>query len=520
MASEYSKLIERYVLLAAPVSADAPTGADERYSAEFDQIEQELGKEGALHEASDVDWEQVLGHCEHYLRTKSKDLRVASWLTWALHQREPFCGLVAGLSLIQQLCVLYWPQVHPLKPRTRAACINWLVPRLDSALSEHVAIADRLPLFRKLAAVLRELEGLLGQHLGPQAPLLLPLSRRLDGLIDRAGKGIATEGSVGIAIAQVKQAVTQAFSTSPAVENEKDAHKALRTLQDIGRPLCGYWLKQRVSDVRALRLTRTLVWLGIDTLPEHNAERVTSLRGVPTEKALHIRELFQEGKYADALLELETVTARAPFWLDGQRIGWECLKALNADQASREVEVQASLFIQRLPGLETLSFHDGTPFADPQTRSWISAAVMPHLRGPEQAPASLPSSETAEAAWECALREAIPIAQKSGLKLAVQHFKQAMRAATPGRERFLWQLSLARLCMDARQYELAKTQLEALCQLLEQQRLGEWEPALVLETLGLLHNCCERLPQNHAVRERKEEVHRKLCHLDLETVLD
>ena len=26
--------------------------------------------------------------------------------------------------------------------------------------------------------------------------------------------------------------------------------------------------------------------------------------------------------------------------------------------------------------------------------------------------------------------------------------------------------------------------------------------------------------QNHAIRERKEEIHRRLCHLDLEVVLD
>jgi type VI secretion system protein VasJ len=28
------------------------------------------------------------------------------------------------------------------------------------------------------------------------------------------------------------------------------------------------------------------------------------------------------------------------------------------------------------------------------------------------------------------------------------------------------------------------------------------------------------LPQSHSVRERKEEVHRRLCHFDLEAVLE
>ncbi|MBU1301795.1 MAG: type VI secretion system protein TssA, partial [Gammaproteobacteria bacterium] len=50
--------------------------------------------------------------------------------------------------------------------------------------------------------------------------------------------------------------------------------------------------------------------------------------------------------------------------------------------------------------------------------------------------------------------------------------------------------------------------------------LGDWEPDLALEVLRLLHSCCELLPQNHAVRESKDEIYRRLCHLDLEVVLD
>ena len=61
---------------------------------------------------------------------------------------------------------------------------------------------------------------------------------------------------------------------------------------------------------------------------------------------------------------------------------------------------------------------------------------------------------------------------------------------------------------------------EALDHELQQAGLHQWEPDLALEVLRLLHSCCELLPQNHAVRERKDEVYRRLCHLDLEVVLE
>jgi type VI secretion system protein VasJ len=102
----------------------------------------------------------------------------------------------------------------------------------------------------------------------------------------------------------------------------------------------------------------------------------------------------------------------------------------------------------------------------------------------------------------------------------VQQLKQGMAQAQGGRTRFFWQLALARLCSAAKKHELAKTQLESLDQTLQASGLGEWEPDLALEVLRLLHNCYELLPQNHAIRERKEEIHRRLCHLDLEVVLD
>jgi type VI secretion system protein VasJ len=88
------------------------------------------------------------------------------------------------------------------------------------------------------------------------------------------------------------------------------------------------------------------------------------------------------------------------------------------------------------------------------------------------------------------------------------------------RERFLWRFVMARLCFSARKFELAKVQLEALDKTLQNEGLNIWEPSLELQVLDLLHNCCGLLPQNHSVRECKEETYRRLCHLDLERVIE
>ncbi|MBV6825314.1 type VI secretion system protein TssA [Pseudomonas sp. PD9R] len=514
-----SKLSAHYLELAkVSVSKGSFAGEDVRFSNEYEALERELGKAQSMHESSQIDWQKVRENCESLLRTQSKDLRVGAWLTWALYQCESFQGLLAGLGLLHHLCDSHWTDVYPSKPRTRAAAFSWLVQRLEQVLNENVAIKEQLPLFRCLTEHLDGLEVICSERLGDDAPLLLPISRRLKNMVQRTTEHQPTPTLVESAVAQVKQVATQLFNPSAPIDNEKDAHKALRAQQDSARPLCAWWLKQKATDLRALRLNRTLLWLSVDTLPERNAEQITALRGLPADKLKRCRERFDQAQYADLVVELEASLAKAPFWFDGQRMIWECLEGLNAEMAMREVAIHFALLIQRLPGVTELRFHDGAPFADPVTRAWIDVHVMPHLQSPS-APRPMETLE-AQPLWERALEDVQPILRKDGLKAAVQILKQGLQSAHGARARFFWQFALARLCFMARKFELAKTQLETLDQTLHDAGLHTWEPDLALQVLQLLHSCCELLPQNHAVRERKEEIYRRLCHLDLEVVLD
>lgn len=503
-----------------PVTSAQFAGEDVRYSPEFEMLENELAKSGSLQGAGSIDWQVVVDGAELLLREQSKDLRVAAWYIWGLYQRESFAGLQGGMALLHHLCAEHWHELHPRKERTRSAPLAWLFGRLEGVFNDTIPLREQLGLFRQLNEHLKALDACFAERMGDQAPLLLPLHRRLSEMLKRAEQNQSEPGAASAMLAQVKQAASQLINPSTPIENEREAQKSLRALQDGSRSLCAYWLRQKVSDVRPLRLTRSLLWLGIDSLPEHNADGVTALRGLPADKLANYRERLQQEAYADLLVDLEASIARSPFWLDGQRLAWECLCALDNELAANEVEVQLALLLKRFPDLPSLSFHDSQPFADAETGAWIAAHVLPHNQ------AETPSSPRGDSAieqqspWELALQEALQRLRKDGLKVCVQLLKQGMAQAQGGRARFFWKLALARLCSVAKKHELAKTQLESLDQTLQASGLGEWEPDLALEVLRLLHNCYELLPQNHAIRERKEEIHRRLCHLDLEVVLD
>jgi type VI secretion system protein VasJ len=91
-------------------------GEDVRFSTEFEALENELTRAQSIHASGQVDWLKILENSEALLRDQSKDLRVASWFTWALFQRESYAGLLAGISVLRELCEQHWDDVHPAKP--------------------------------------------------------------------------------------------------------------------------------------------------------------------------------------------------------------------------------------------------------------------------------------------------------------------------------------------------------------------------------------------------------------------
>jgi type VI secretion system protein VasJ len=519
-----SSLATHYLALAEhPIEAGNFGGEDARYSSEYEQLEAELAKASSLHQSGQIDWQLICGGSEVLLRTLSKDLRVAAWLAWALYQRERFTGLQAGIALLHALCTQHWDDLHPRKVRTRSAALGWLLTRLEPALSQCSPTPDQLPLFQQLVDHLKELDTCLSTHLGEEAPLLLPLCRRIDEHVKRAGQAaapVSTITSTDTVTASLSSSSPSSNTPAGPIESDKDAHKALRAQQDSARTLCTWWTRQKATDIRPLRLNRALLWLGIDSVPEHNAEQITALRGLPADKIASYKERFEQGQHASLLVDVEASLARAPFWFDGQRLAWECLQAQGAEAALKEIEMPFALFLSRVSGIVELRFHDGQPFADAETRAWISAHVMPHLQAPSAPREAAPSTGNNRPAWEEALEALLPTLRKDGLKHAVQTLKQGMTTAQGGRERFFWQLTMARLCFQAKKYDLAKTQLQTLDETLQRSGLAEWEPELALDVLQLLYQCCELLPQNPGVRDYKDELYRRLCHIDLEVVLD
>ena len=109
---------------------------------------------------------------------------------------------------------------------------------------------------------------------------------------------------------------------------------------------------------------------------------------------------------------------------------------------------------------------------------------------------------------------------KEGLAAALSRLGEGSRQSRGGRDRLKWQIATARLCRQAGKHDLARNLLEAAEQQLCASGMAEWEPDLLVQVMRLLLDCYEHLPVNATMRQRRDEIFQRLCHLDFEVVLE
>jgi type VI secretion system protein ImpA len=125
-----------------PISDSAPSGESLRFDPVYDEIRKLREEDDPTlpagvwqRELKRADWNGVASVCINALTTRSKDLRIAAWLTEAWLHMEAFRGLAHGLRLSSALCRTFWPTLHPEleegNAESRLSPIAWIADRLQ-----------------------------------------------------------------------------------------------------------------------------------------------------------------------------------------------------------------------------------------------------------------------------------------------------------------------------------------------------------------------------------------------------
>ena len=444
----------------ALISEDAPAGDDPGYDDDFQLMREEVNK------LSGADTDQICQLAEKLLATTAKDIRVATYYAWARLHRDGESGLADGLELLAALMQRFGEQLHPQRERSRQGALEWLGSSrmLDSlSLYPEVNSAETLRIAGALLLTEQAAEGSI-----PGA-LLSALETRL-------------QKSGGVE-AVVPQNVSDSHPTAPA--GSVPALTGIASGQELlaqARILAEYLRGQPDGWLSAHRLIKNLRHDTLHQLPPLSADGKTRIEPPKPDARAQLKRLYLQQSWRELLEEADSILSRGAnhLWLDVQ---WYLHQALTKSGRETEADIiQADLkgLLGRLPGLETLAFNDGTPFADEVTLNWIQLQVMDNASAWQSDATVIPVTTSGDNDILQLEPEALALADSDGAESALA-WLQSRPGITSPRQTWLLRLLMARVAEQLGKNDLAGHLLGELDGSAITLTLTQWEPELLFE---------------------------------------
>lgn len=513
---------------ACPVPGATPAGEDARYEPEYAAVLEEIEKLSFSGQGSAASWPAIEKNAVAILSEKSKDMQIAAYLGVALWQNRGLAGLLDGIRVLTGLLENFWETGWPAlkRMRGRVNAIDWWHER-TYAFVQDAATRD-VPLTaagqKDLLEALAKLDDLVASLMPDASPLrdLLAAVRRLP-----LSSETRAEDTPPPTREEAKEAPPE--NPSPAPTPPPSAPSSLTPPPDA--PSAGeepaalrrHFAAAGLAYLAAARpvepgnaslwhLSRLIIWGPIAALPP--SEEGQTLLPAPDMTALsQARQKLQTGKALGAALEAEDFFATAPFCLDAQETVHAALSALGPScaDAARCVLEQSVTFFSRLPGVEKLSFTDGTPFVAPQTLVWLREAAA-SLRPPRTEGLAPSGDDPCAPAFQAA-RDLLAQNKLSEALAALDDAKTPSPAVNLRLN--LYQLRILR---EAGKNAAAQALAEALFEEITARDLDAWDPQLSLATLVAARDAFA-LSESRYERELRE-ARRRIARLRPASALD
>ncbi|KGW46811.1 type VI secretion system protein TssA [Burkholderia pseudomallei] len=546
------------VLGRTDIDSAMPAGADVRADARFDALHAELAKLASPGASGQVDWRAATHLAAELLRVRGKDLLVGCYLAGALLQTGGAAGLRCGLEIVGDLVERHWDAMSPPVSRMRArrGALQWLVDRVDAMHDAGAAAcggACSAELVAQLRAAARRIDALLAER-DDDAPTMRAVHAFAERLpvevvevvevADEADVADVAEtaetaetaeadahGSTGgpaaeIAIAAAEQAlIDPAGRAAPSAGTDTNANadaarQPARLDEAAGREraladalaqlhcVATAFAQADWADARGFRLRRVACWSSVCALPETDAENGRTRIAAPSASIVGAaKNIDGDGEPVAAVRFAEAHAQAFPLWLDLQRIAARALARAGGDgaDARREVEMAVRALLARLPGLDALTFADGTPFADDATRAWLGELGAPVVAADAVSPSSLPLSprpsppersspmageparapgDACGASADDAVDRACAFAASGQLDLALHAIQHAIDRATSAEQRLRARVRLCELARDHWPHEVPEAFARGVIEPIRRHDLLAWNPELALDGLS------------------------------------
>lgn len=410
MTSAPKKLQEQSTWL-TPISAQAPCGPDLGRDPAFFLL-RSLATAGGGLDLQSCDWGEVYDLGQKLLLTKTKDLRIASYVAVASMHREGTTGLAWGLELIVSLLETFPDALHPKLKRERVLgrdrAIEWYLeqlrvwvrqnPKHSLTNEQHeraAGLCDRLARMppqvlahadQIAATLLRELpktalRDARSEHqaakgsdvLDKQSEALQPASTKRSK--DKQEQDARTGRSEPDDLAVEPRHASPDAQRDASIEKKSNPDKPSPRTVELGnisalqRRLAAQLRSQDPLHPLSFRLLRQALWTPLF----HLAIIHTGSIKLPTQaQRRSLNAHLESQRWAGLLEQSEDIFTQCPLCLDLQRYSSMALRMLGKNpEALASIDVELDALLHRHPRLLHSSGVNDLPLADAATRAWL-----------------------------------------------------------------------------------------------------------------------------------------------------
>jgi type VI secretion system protein VasJ len=483
--------------LLLPISSEAPGGVEARDTPQYEVVFAEIERLTSPSADRQPDWPKIEAQSTELLQSVSKDFMVASWLSAAWIEKSGVEGLSAGLGLFAGLLKTYWdtgfPPVKRLRGRRNA--VIWWTDRVAAWLGNTTPAALPLEVHALLVERIQAIDSTFAE-VDPEAPSLnelINLIKRLEVIEPVAAPDAVTNASAPVQAQQTASGSAAAGSSAMASATKTSA---VATTTTATGPQLGNLSKVANLDDLVTALTSAFSFLGdasqklaeldpnnplaiglsrfgargaLFSLPQVQGQ-ATLIAPPAMAEVQSFETVCAAGNPQGVASFCEGRLATYPFWLDLDRQSALAYGAMGPEAATMRSAVidEALAFVKRLPGIERLTFSDGTPFADEATQAWLATCQAERMGGGA-------TDKFSEAKKQA--NESLGSGDADAAVTALQDFLSNTRS---GRDQFRARVALAELALGLKKDLDVQPLIDPLLDECERLNLMYWEPELAL----------------------------------------
>ncbi len=449
---------------------------------------------------SGTNYALMVSASRNILKNKSKNLLVIAYMNVGLAHEQGAIGLAEGFGALRIFAENFWDNGYPekKKPRLRGAALNFMMPKLLTWVERYKPQTGDDVALEAIKTHLSFLAGFWMKELNEHAP---PTTEFKVG-IDKLAKQVSTPPPPPPqpeVVAPIPEQVDAPMETTYETTVSTSAISLPAAFSSIDEAIMA--VPQLSSAIRgadrrhpaSYRMMRVAMWAGLTAEPANEM-----LPGPEPHRYNYYLGDLANQDIATVIEEVEGLMQEFPYplVLDLQRVLVQALEKAGSEYlpAKEAVLTEMALMLQKVPGLPSLRFNDGTPFATPITQTWIEDVVVPFIGSGGGGGGNLMiTASEEEQALVAAFKEAQKTIEEVGPATAVAKLQAGMESDISGRARFRRRLMVAILCSKVGYNRIALPILESLDLESEAIGLARWEPALALDVWLNQYRCYKAL---------------------------